>query len=346
MEFSSRHRETFDASRRPARGAILDIDTGALRKNHVLMQSTAIGDVFIGLGPIAKQALDFAFDDRSSSDPCFENYRAIDEALAVDDVAKAHEFGVPAELARIDDPNLRRLAIIETLLCKASPDDPIRPGWPAGAPNSLGGKFRPKDKTEQTKEDARRLGARRQFRTAAFHALKAGVMVLLDAMPGLDAITAPMTLYELAQTAIDLGNDQKEVEATVAFIENGPYTLDELRASPEQASFSSYDAFLKLANGAALAWVKQYGRAGNGLEYHHIVTQGRDNATQIPVELLQSTDNIIKLPAIVHELVHQKYSEKSIEDPSLSVFDWLQTQPFDVQRVRGIEILRGLGILK
>jgi hypothetical protein len=28
---------------------------------------------------------------------------------------------------------------------KASPDDPKHPGWPAGAPDSQGGKFRPRD---------------------------------------------------------------------------------------------------------------------------------------------------------------------------------------------------------
>jgi hypothetical protein len=28
---------------------------------------------------------------------------------------------------------------------KASPDDPEHPGWPAGTPGGLGGKFRPKD---------------------------------------------------------------------------------------------------------------------------------------------------------------------------------------------------------
>lgn len=28
---------------------------------------------------------------------------------------------------------------------KASPDDPQHPGWPAGAPDGQGGKFRPKD---------------------------------------------------------------------------------------------------------------------------------------------------------------------------------------------------------
>jgi hypothetical protein len=31
---------------------------------------------------------------------------------------------------------------------KARPDDPKHPGWPAGAPDSRGGKFRPKDGDE------------------------------------------------------------------------------------------------------------------------------------------------------------------------------------------------------
>ena len=40
---------------------------------------------------------------------------------------------------------LDALATMALALGKASPDDPVHPGWPAGAPDSQGGRFRPKD---------------------------------------------------------------------------------------------------------------------------------------------------------------------------------------------------------
>ena len=40
---------------------------------------------------------------------------------------------------------LTKASEIETPADKASPDDPKHPGWPAGAPNSQGGRFRPKN---------------------------------------------------------------------------------------------------------------------------------------------------------------------------------------------------------
>ena len=38
-------------------------------------------------------------------------------------------------------------------LAKASPDDPEHPGWPAGTPGGLGGKFRPKEGGDESADD-------------------------------------------------------------------------------------------------------------------------------------------------------------------------------------------------
>ena len=45
-----------------------------------------------------------------------------------------------------------------------------------------------------------------------------------------------------------------------------------------------------------------FGAAGAGSQYHHIVTQGGLNAKKIPAELLQNTDNIVRLPTLLHEI--------------------------------------------
>jgi len=51
---------------------------------------------------------------------------------------------------------------------KASPDDPKHPGWPAGTPGGIGGRFRPKDGTQpaitqQVKDRIRELAMRRRL---------------------------------------------------------------------------------------------------------------------------------------------------------------------------------------
>lgn len=46
-----------------------------------------------------------------------------------------------------------RSHIIRDLVAKAAVDDPAHPGWPAGAPNRQGGRFRPKQPTTPTTPD-------------------------------------------------------------------------------------------------------------------------------------------------------------------------------------------------
>lgn len=69
------------------------------------------------------------------------------------------------------------------------------------------------------------------------------------------------------------------------------------------------------------------------------------NGDNIPANLLQNTDNIIRLPTLLHEAVNGAYLKKS-PDPSMNLYQWLQTQPYDVQREAGLKILRELHILK
>jgi len=90
---------------------------------------------------------------------------------------------------------------------------------------------------------------------------------------------------------------------------------------------------------------KMFGAAGDDYQYHHIVTQGGANADNIPAAQLQNTDNIIRLPTLLHEAVNGEYS--SIKDGTdMTWYEWLQTQPYDVQREEGLKILRKLNILR
>lgn len=90
---------------------------------------------------------------------------------------------------------------------------------------------------------------------------------------------------------------------------------------------------------------KRFGSAGDGYEYHHIVPQGGANAVNIPPEQLQNTDNIIRIPTLLHEAVNQAYAQTK-EGTNMTRYDWIQTQPYEVQREEGLKILRELHIIK
>ena len=75
------------------------------------------------------------------------------------------------------------------------------------------------------------------------------------------------------------------------------------------------------------------------------MTQGGATADNIPPEQLQNTDNIVRLPTILHEAVNGEYLKKS-PNPNINMYQWLQTKSYDVQRDEGLKILRNLHIIK
>jgi hypothetical protein len=131
----------------------------------------------------------------------------------------------------------------------------------------------------------------------------------------------------------------------MAFASQGPYSLEELQVMPgSYEAFSSYNDFVKGATTGVIG--KRFGGAGQGYQYHHIVTQGGDaNEDNIPPEQLQNTDNIIVLPTLLHEIVNAEYLQPK-ERTNMSLYQWVQTQSYEEQREEGFKILRELHILK
>jgi hypothetical protein len=215
---------------------------------------------------------------------------------------------------------------------KAGPDDPKHPGWPAGTAGGLGGKFRPKDGTEaviseELTQRIQRLATRRKARQMLSLLLRLGGEALLTVIPGIGEISDVAMVSELVAMIAELvttANDSEfefDVKAALEFANTRPHTLEELRAAAT-------------------------GPSQRGYENHHIVTQGGKNATNIPQELLQSGDNIVRVPTLLHEDINAAYSKNSTEVPGMTVYRWLQTQPFDVQYEEGVKIMRNLRLIQ
>jgi hypothetical protein len=243
--------------------------------------------------------------------------------------------------------NLRRRELKDEVR-KASPDDPKHPGWPAGTEGGRGGRFRPKDGSEAVTAQAvieriQRIKARRALRTEALAVLRLAAELMADAVPGIGLAADAATLIDMASTIAELKKLKIDADAAIEFVKHGPYSLEELQVSSNYEDFSSYGDFIKDAAYIALI-VKRFGGAGGGNQYHHIVTQGGAN-TKIPQEQLQNTDNVIPLPTLLHEAVNAVYSSRW-KKTNMTRYEWLQTQPYDVQREEGLKILRELHILK
>jgi hypothetical protein len=226
---------------------------------------------------------------------------------------------------------------------KASPDDPKHPGWPAGTEGGRGGQFRPKDASEPTQK-VKSLIARQALRTGLLAALRIGIEALGNLIPGVDVAADVMMVADIARTVVEFRKLAIDAAAALDFVNDGPRELEDLQVSSSYEEFSSYDQFYKGELSPELL-AKRFGPAGDGEQYHHIVTQGGANADNISPEQLQNTDNIIRLPTILHEAVNAEYL-KSSPDPNMNMYQWLQTKPYDVQREEGLKILRNLHLIK
>ena len=57
-------------------------------------------------------------------------------------------------------------------------------------------------------------------------------------------------------------------------------------------------------------------------------------------------DGLIRLPTILHEAVNAEYAKSLQDGTGMTIYQWLQTQPYEVQREEGLKILRRLNIVK
>lgn len=135
--------------------------------------------------------------------------------------------------------------VIQTL-AKASPDDPVHPGWPAGTPGGLGGKFRPKDgNSEAAKAAVDRVALRRAIRTVLLEALSLPPEIAANAIPVLGEAADVALVAQLAEAYSEYRQLEIDLQAAIDFITNGSYSLADLRMTEQSESFSSYDQFLK-----------------------------------------------------------------------------------------------------
>jgi hypothetical protein len=296
--------------------------------------------------PIAELNRIFSYVGQRSVDcsDLAERLTGVAKALNDGELARATFATLFLHLPSLSDEQAQRAAEAVKLV-KASPDDPEHPGWPKGTEGGKGGQFRPKDGAAAettTAEKLARLAVRRQLRRALVHTLlrhaaRLAIEAAGDVVPGLDVVAGAATIADLAVMAEENAALKRDADAAIKFVQNGPYSLEQLRVSPDDKAFSSFSEFKKIN------LAKYFGPAGDGYEYHHIVEQSMSG--DMSESELQSTTNIVRIPKLLHEEINSEYSSLQ-RDLNSSLRTSLNDASFDERRTAGLNVMRKLGILK
>jgi RHS repeat-associated protein len=95
--------------------------------------------------------------------------------------------------------------------------------------------------------------------------------------------------------------------------------------------------------GTFSAFKSTMGRAGTGMNWHHIVEQTPGNITRFGSQAIHNTENLVRLDAALHGRISAYYSSIQPFTGGQTVRQWLSVQPFEAQQSFGQQVLRQFG---
>jgi hypothetical protein len=314
-----------------------------------------------------RRLLSRAYQMDVEASPFLGGLATVAAALNGNDLLLARIAAVHLRIPDLPDAAARERLEAEDCLIKSAGSDwdpalhpragaPPNPGWFAptdgGSDEDSAGTRdaeNEENSNQRTNLPAKRDAETRLLRIGTRRALRIVIMLLLRVaspeklVPLAGEVSA---MVELIRTITELRQLAVDAKAALEFAKQGAHSLQDLEVpSNDYEQFSSYDEFQKL-DSAQYELVKRFGPAGDGYQYHHIITQGGQNANNIPQEQLQNTENIIRIPTLLHEAVNAAYQDAAPDGSGRTVYEWLQTQSYEFQRNYGLKILRDLHILK
>lgn len=121
--------------------------------------------------------------------------------------------------------------------------------------------------------------------------------------------------------ALDQAEDLKGLTDAIKTANDPPATLEELQARAQRPSEAGY-------------------------QDHHIVGQFAQNRQQFGDGLIDSPENLVRLPTMKHLDINAWYSRPSDKFGGLSPRDYLRGRSWDEQLIIGMEVLQKHGVLK
>ena len=77
------------------------------------------------------------------------------------------------------------------------------------------------------------------------------------------------------------------------------------------------------------------GRAGDNMDWHHIVEQTGSNVSKFGARAIHNTQNVVRLAREVHTKISAYYSSKQAFTNGATVREWLRGQSFEAQKEFG-----------
>jgi hypothetical protein len=144
------------------------------------------------------------------------------------------------------------------------------------------------------------------------------------------------SLYGIHQTVTNIGAairniNQQRYNLKIATNRYNLFT-SEIKLGNAEQGFKSFSAFKRAM-----------GRAGDNMEWHHIVEQHESNITKFGAEKIHNTSNLIKLSKDIHIRISGYYSSIQPFTSGLTVRQWVGTQDYQGQYSFGIETLNRFG---
>ena len=198
---------------------------------------------------------------------------------------------------------------------KAAPDTPKHPGWPAGASDSQGGKFRPKTPEEVAADRPARSSSApgRGMTEALAEAIKTAVRLFLAR-----AEAAPDIRIRLAALLAEVG---LEAYPYVRAYFDPPKTLEALQAAAQLPSEVGYDD-------------------------HHIVEQATANPDGSEDDQIDSPDNLARIPTVKHWELNRWYQRSNRDLEGMTPREYLEGKSWADRLRVGLMGLRDIGVLK
>ncbi|RBP15451.1 hypothetical protein DFR50_1087 [Roseiarcus fermentans] len=202
---------------------------------------------------------------------------------------------------------------------KASPDDPKHPGWPKGEPNGRGGQFRPKGDGDSP--EGGQNGGPGDGKTGA--SLQAGGRALAEVIKtgirGL--IAAGMNARDNGRLVVLLAEVGLDARPYISAYFDPPKTLQALQRAAQ-------------------------GPRETGYEDHHIVEQATANPDGSERALMDSPDNLARIPAAKHWDLNRWYETRREQFDDLTPRQYLRGKSWEERRRVGLRGLQYVGVLK
>ena len=112
----------------------------------------------------------------------------------------------------------------------------------------------------------------------------------------------------------------------------GPWSVTDDMATLYRTHGQGYDSFQSFKNA--------HGKAGEDMEWHHVVEQSQIDRSGFSPEQINNTNNMLRIKKSIHRKISGYYNSKQPFTNEMTVRDWLAGKPIHQQYDFGINVVK------